>query len=167
MPFAVTHMLVPLILLDIVRDNILKLKKEKLPNRYILIAGLFGLIPDIDLPFSLIIFGNTIAHRTLTHSIWFPLAFLAAGLIFWFLKNQKLFMIFLMSFLGFTSHIVLDFFLSGTVNLFYPLINFEYGLNLIPQQEAKKVLALSSIDAILLWVWFFKMEFRKRIEDFF
>ena len=168
MPFAVTHILVPMIQLDIFRDNILKLRKEKLPNRYILLAGLFGLIPDVDIPISLIVFGNLSVHRYFTHSLFFPLIFLLASLTFHFLKKQKWFLITLMCFTGIIIHIFLDFFLLGTVHLFYPLSVSEYGLNLIRLDDPERVMVVfASLDAVLLFTWFLRMEFKKRIEDIF
>lgn len=168
MPFAVTHMLVPMILLDIIRDNILKIDKEKLPNKYILLAGLFGLLPDLDIPLSLITIGNFSLHRTFSHSLWIPLFLITFSLVFKLLKNRKWFILFLMGFAGFTSHIVLDFILAGTVYLLYPLSNAAYGLNLLPVTEVTDtIFVFVAMDAILLWSWFFRMELRKRIQDFF
>lgn len=49
MPFAVTHVLVPIILVDFIRDHVLK-KPKLLPNRYVFLAGVAGLVLDTDLP---------------------------------------------------------------------------------------------------------------------
>ena len=54
MPQAVTHILVPIILLSIIRDKIVsKNKKAHFPLHYVLIAGLAGGLPDIDILISL------------------------------------------------------------------------------------------------------------------
>ena len=49
MPLAVTHILVPIILMDLLRDHILK-RNKIITNKNVLLAGLGGLFPDIDLP---------------------------------------------------------------------------------------------------------------------
>ena len=159
MPFVVTHMLVPMILVDVFRDKILKIKKSKLPNRYILIAGLAGLFPDIDL-----LFGKFIAHRTITHSIWLPLAFLFFSSIFYLIKKYGWSKISLMIFIGTGTHIIFDLVTAGSIPLFYPVSNTLFGVNLIP--PGSTVFVYSAMDAVLLWIWFFrKMVFGKRIED--
>ncbi len=168
MPFAVTHMLVPMILLDIIRDNILKLSREKFQNKYILLAGLFGLIPDLDIPLSLITIGNFSLHRTFSHSLWIPLFLITFSLVFWLLKKHRWSLIFLMGFVGFASHILLDFITGGDIYLLSPIINVPYGLNLFPVTEiTDAVFVFVALDAILLWTWFFKIELKKRIQDFF
>jgi hypothetical protein len=80
MPFAVTHILTPMILLDFLRDNVFKIKKQLLSNNYILLAGLSGLLPDIDMLSPL--FGLPNLHGAITHSILFPLVFFTLFLIF-------------------------------------------------------------------------------------
>ncbi len=49
MPQAVTHVLIALIIGSFVRDFYIKKKdKKKFPLHYILILGVAGLLPDID-----------------------------------------------------------------------------------------------------------------------
>jgi len=158
MPFVVTHMLLPMILIDIFRDNILKIKKSKLPNKYILIAGLAGLLPDVDL-----FFGNFIAHRTITHTIWLPLAFLLFSSIFYLIKKYDWSKISLMIFIGMGTHIILDLVTAGSIPLFYPVSNTLFAVNLISPGSATFV--YSAMDAALLWIWFFRKFSGKRIED--
>ena len=52
MPYAVTHVLVAIILAEIIRDYIVK-DKKKFPLHYILIAGIAGLLPDVDVVFDI------------------------------------------------------------------------------------------------------------------
>lgn len=165
MPYAVTHMLVPMILLDMIRDKILKLRKKDLPNKYILIAGIFGILPDIDVPLSLLALGDLSVHRTFTHTVWVPLFFFVGFSLFYILKNQKWFKIFLMCFVGVSTHIFLDVLLAGSASLFYPLSGTIYGLNVFPIN--KMYLLYASMDALLLFFWFARMGLRKRISDFF
>ena len=86
MPYAVTHILVPIVLLSLFRDFYLKKNtKKKFPLHYVLITGLGGVLPDIDLIFStflnLIGIHNWNIHRTFTHSLFFSLFFFMLFLI--------------------------------------------------------------------------------------
>jgi membrane-bound metal-dependent hydrolase YbcI (DUF457 family) len=165
MPFAVTHVLVPMILVDLVRDHLFAKKKKLLPNKYILLAGLAGLLPDIDVPISYLYQGNLELHRTLTHTIWFPLAFLCLSLLFYFWKKKDMYKIFLMFFVGFSIHIILDAYIFGTVSLFFPLNETVYGLNIFPIE--KMYLFYSSLDAILLFLWLIHEELEHKISSYF
>ena len=78
MPLAVTHILVPAVLADIYRDHF---AKKIFSLHYIYVAGLAGLLPDIDILFFYIfnLFKDVAIrdfHRTYTHAIYFPLIFL-------------------------------------------------------------------------------------------
>src|SRR3989344_8773075 len=86
MPYAVTHILIPILLVSILRDFYLKRKDKKhFPLHYALIAGLGGVLPDIDIIISIILnfagISNWDIHRTFTHSLLFPLVFFALFLI--------------------------------------------------------------------------------------
>lgn len=163
MPYAVTHMLIPMILLDILRDNILKIKRKKLPNKYILIAGIAGLLPDVDIPLSLV-FGSSFAvHRTITHTVWLPLTFLLFSSLFYFFKKPEWSKVLLIAAMGVTIHIILDSTISGSVALFYPLNKSPVGLSLIPLRDAP--LFYSSLDAVLLFLYFLRISLRKKVQD--
>jgi membrane-bound metal-dependent hydrolase YbcI (DUF457 family) len=166
MPFAVTHVLIPMILVDLVRDHLFKKEKRFFPNTFVFVAGLAGLLPDIDVPLSYLLFGNMEAHRTITHSIWLPIAFFCLFLFFYFIKRKPFFYkFFLMCFVGFSIHIILDFYIFGTVSLFFPLTEEVYGLNIFPIE--KMYLVYSSIDAIILFLWLIHEELEHKISDFF
>ncbi len=163
MPFAVTHMLIPMILLDFLRDNVLKIRRNKLTNKYILIAGIAGLIPDVDIPLSLV-FGSTfVTHRAITHTVWLPLTFLLFSSVFYFFKKHQLSLIFLMGLIGTSIHIILDFATAGSIPLLYPLSETPFGLNLIPLNSA--FFSYAALDAVILGLYFIKLSFRKRIPD--
>jgi len=162
MPFAVTHILIPIILIDLFRDHFLK-NKSILPNRYILFAGLAGLLPDVDMLFPL--FGMPNLHGTVTHSIIFPIAFFILFLISYSFSKKKMSNIFLMLFIGFSIHILLDFSFSDSVVLFFPLNFNRYGLNLIGSLgEWYNIYA--AIDAILLFFWLIHEELEHKISDY-
>ena len=165
MPYAVTHILVPMILIDTIRDRILKLKKQFLPNKYILLAGLAGLFPDIDIPVSIILFGDVSVHRTFGHSIWIPLAFFIGFVYSYLFKKQKWWKFFLMCFIGVSIHIILDASLSGYVSLFYPFSDTPYGLNLLPSSKASLIFTI--MDAVSLFGWLIYEKLQHHISDFF
>jgi len=163
MPFAVTHILLPIILVDFVRDHIFK-KKFILPDRYILFAGLAGLLPDIDMLYPL--FGMPNLHGTITHSIFFPITFFILFLISYFLKKKSTYKIFLLLFIGFSIHILLDSTFSDSVTLFFPLDFNRYGLKIIGSlSELYNIYA--AMDAILLFVWLIHEELEHKISDYF
>ena len=120
MPQAVTHVIIALIVASFIRDFYISRKqKKKFPLHYVLIAGVAGLMPDLDVIayWVLYFFGFTLeeVHRTFTHTLFLPVLFL---LLFWVtlsLKNKQLgkhhltiHMIFLMLALGSFIHLVLD-----------------------------------------------------------
>ncbi|MEK6892743.1 MAG: metal-dependent hydrolase, partial [Nanoarchaeota archaeon] len=80
MPQAVTHVLASAIAASVIRDKNKK-DKKKFPLHYVLISGLAGLLPDLDVIafWVLYFFGFTIdeVHRSFTHTIFIPLIFLA------------------------------------------------------------------------------------------
>ena len=174
MPQAVTHIIIPLVLVDIYRDYIVK---KKFNIRYVLIAGLSGLLPDIDIAFAWILrlFSNisiTELHRTITHSVWFPLFFLVLFFLtknysIKFIKKQKLKLnyVFLAIAFGTFIHIILDLTFSGYVSIFYPLSNFSIGLNIVPLGFFEGTF-FAGLDAILITIWLIHEELKHRISDY-
>jgi len=84
MPHAVTHVLLAIIIADIIRDYIVR-DNKKFPLHYILIAGIAGLIPDIDVIaywFLNLSFGTPLEaiHRVYTHTFIIPVIILIAGI---------------------------------------------------------------------------------------
>jgi membrane-bound metal-dependent hydrolase YbcI (DUF457 family) len=161
MPLAVTHILIPVILVDTLRDRIIK-KKNILSNKFVLLAGLAGLLPDIDLPISLIL--GVDLHRTITHSIIIPLTFLFLFLVF--LKKEKYSKIFLMFFIGFSFHILLDL-IFGEVYILFPFSFEGYYLNLTHFSNLLMQELYTMIDAILLFFWLIHEELEHKISDYF
>ncbi len=183
MPLAVTHILVPILLVFIFRDYYLKKKDKKhFPLHYVLIAGLGGVLPDIDIILSIILnlFGvqDWNIHRTFTHSLFFPLILV---LFFFLLKlvhkkakicnltrhKLELSKIFLVLAIGISIHIFLDSIFGGPAFFFYPLLLNNYGVNLVsylskPLQE----LFFPTLDGILLVVWLVYLELKHKISDF-
>jgi membrane-bound metal-dependent hydrolase YbcI (DUF457 family) len=177
MPQAVTHFLIPVILLEIFRELFFKNKKS-FPVHYVFIGGLAGLLPDLDVAayYLLSFFGFTIqeVHRTFSHTLFVPLIFILLGLIFYKFKNKelgehhlKLSNIFFVIAFGTLIHLLLDATVSGVVMPFYPFLNFTVGLNLIsllPEQWQYTI--LPTMDAIFLILWMIYLEAKHKISKF-
>jgi len=179
MPQAVTHFLIPAILTALFRGYYLSKKsKRTFPLHYILIAGLAGLLPDLDIAiFYILSFsGYTIEtlHRTFTHNIFFPLGFLLIGFIVIGTRNKelgkhklKLSTIFFIIAFGITTHLILDATLAGTIQPFYPINTTTLSLNLLdnlPQQFQDTIIPV--IDAVLLVFWMIYIEVKHKISDY-
>lgn len=180
MPYATTHILVAVILIELFRDFLIK-DNKKFPRYYILFAALGGIIPDFDVGafYILNFFGFTLAevHRTIFHTIFIPLVlFVIGGVFLYFNWNNKkiskhhvkLSWVFFILGFGALLHLLLDMTFSGSIPLFYPIFNLGLGLNLISYAPEKlKSLILPTLDAILLVFWIFWMEFKLKINNYF
>lgn len=168
MPFAVTHILLTIILVDLYRDYITKHKKY-FTLHTVFIAGIAGLLPDIDIPLNWILnfFGANIVHGTITHTPIFGLVFLIPGFVLWRHKKHKEAVYFFAICFGIFLHIFLDYFFSsdyrGGIIFFYPFSNVTYGLNLLQNISLD---LFAAIDAIILLLWLWHEEIRHKISDF-
>ncbi|MDD5700310.1 MAG: metal-dependent hydrolase [Candidatus Nanoarchaeia archaeon] len=172
MPQAVTHILIPIILVSIIRDFLVK-NKRKFPLHYVLIAGLGGILPDLDY-ITYLLNIQTETHRTLSHTIFVPIIFFILFLVFHSIKIKelgkhklKLSIIFLMLSIGALTHIILDAFVQGSIIPFYPFSSVSIGFNLINYLPEKlQRIASPSIDAIFLIIWITYLELKHKISDF-
>jgi membrane-bound metal-dependent hydrolase YbcI (DUF457 family) len=183
MPYAVTHILIPITLTAIFRDFFLsKEKKKKFPLHYVLLAGLGGALPDIDILFSFILnfLGFTVwdIHRTFTHSLSFAAIFFFLFLVLLPVKstaricnltrhNLKLNLIFLMIGIGILTHLLLDASFGELAYFFYPFSTIPYGTNILSSlnPEIQRDFMLM-FDGILLVVWIVYLEVKHKISDF-
>ncbi|MBD3355042.1 hypothetical protein GF361_03585 [Candidatus Woesearchaeota archaeon] len=178
MPQAAAHILIPLILMSLFRDFYIKKYKKNFPLTYVLIAGIAGIIPDLDVAAFWILhfFGFTMeqVHRTFAHTIFVPLVFFAFFII---LKNAnlsvlanhklKLNLVFLMLAIGSFIHLVLDATLAGSIIPLYPFSNLSIGINLFGYlPEALMKIAAPSLDAGLLIIWLIYLKATGKISDF-
>lgn len=168
MPNAVTHILIPIILVDLIRDYKLK-DKNYLTTNHLLIAGIAGMLPDIDVAFGLLLtFINDsspmIFHRLITHSLIIPALLLIATIVAHYMKRHDTYKVTLMITIGYTIHLILDFLLIGTLMPFYPFSTIEIGLNITTGQTAG-VLMLA-LDTIILLAWLIHEQLRHRIIDY-
>ena len=176
MPLAVTHILVPIILIELFRDFVIK-KKGVITNKHVLLAGLAGLFPDVDIPIGYFLLGGVNIHRLYSHNIWIPILFLSIAMYFHFVKKNKISMYFVMIAFGFTVHIALDAALGGYIRPFFPFSNYKFGLDLIPRivgafapsltHKDFMTLVMSSLDAALLFSWLIYLQLTKKIKDYF
>ena len=95
MPQAVLHILAPLVIMSLFKDIYEGKKKKRFFSlHYVLIAGLAGLLPDLDIVVFWVLhfFGFTldVIHRTFTHNIFIPLAFLLMFFIFQNVRMKEL-----------------------------------------------------------------------------
>ena len=176
MPQAVTHFLIPVILLELFRDFFIKNKKT-FPIHYVFIGGLAGLLLDLDIAayYILSFFGFTIQeiHRTFSHNLFFPLIFVILAFVFYNFKSKglgkhhlKLRNIFFVIAFGISIHLLLDAIISGVIMPLYPLSTYTIGLNLISLLPALwQNTILPTMDAILLILWMIYIEVRHRISE--
>lgn len=165
MALAVTHVILTIILVDLYRDYITKHKKF-FTLHTIFIAGVAGLLPDIDIPLNWLfkIFGVSFQHGGITHTPLFGLIFLIPGFYFWYRKNHKVAVYFFVITFGVLFHISLDLlFNEGSYMLLYPLstklfqlVNFSFEI----------IRYRSAIDAIILLAWLYHEEVKHKISDF-
>ena len=170
MPFAVTHVLFPIIVLELLKKRSRKIKKNLSPH-LLLAAGIFGLLPDIDVILEIIFYAlyGTLwgVHRAVTHSLLIPL--ILFFLAFLFLKNKKIFTLFLVGAFGWATHILLDFLLVGEVALFFPLLPGSWGLSLLvgpSVSEQAAIYLLSGLDAVVFLAWIWHEEKYRKLRDF-
>lgn len=172
MPLAVTHVLLTIILVDLYRDYVTKHKKY-FTLHTVFLAGLGGLLPDLDVPlnwmFSFIGYQTPLLqHGGITHTLFFGLLFLIPALILYARKKHVISIYFLVISFGIFFHIFLDWFLGGGgaagIMLLWPISIEGYALNLlrnIPLSHANMAL-----DAIILLLWLYHEETKHKIRDF-
>jgi len=168
MPFAVTHVLLPIIAVDLYRDYFAKHKKY-FTLHTVLIAGFAGLLPDIDIPLNKILnlIGADLLHRTITHTLLFALIFLIPAFILWKNKKHKISMYFFVTSFGIMIHLLLDFAFTtdyGTgIMFFYPLSIATFELNLLQNVSTG---FFAAMDAIILLLWLWHEEAKHKISSF-
>ena len=174
MPYAVTHVILTIVAADIYRDYF---AKKKFPMAYVFIAGIAGLIPDMDVPIGWVVnffLGTSYNfHRLYTHSLFYSILFFITGLVFLFLRKDKckilkwnvngtmlMLFFFALSF-GWLMHIGLDCALAadGYLNL-VPSIPLKF----CPHPFSNE--ALLGIDAIILVLWLFHEQWKHEIKDY-
>lgn len=166
MAYAVTHILIVIIILDLLRHYVFG--KKKFPRYLVVIGGIAGLMPDIDIPIGWLLSfltGTEIGlHRLFTHSILLALLLFFVGIIRQYQDDQKGANIFYTIALGWLIHILLDCAYGGEPMraFFWPYLGtatFCPRWDLYPWAE--------SIDAILLVLWLVHEEVNNYVKDYF
>ena len=175
MPYAVTHVILTIVIADIYRDYI---AKKRFPMIYVFIAGVAGLMPDLDVPagwiFNFIFKTNYNFHRIYTHSLFYAIAFFFTAMLFLFSRKEKykilkwnvpkhaFAMFFLAMAFGWLMHIALDCSLAadGYLNL-APAVPLKFCPHPFSNQ------ALAGFDAIILVLWLIHEQWRHKIKDYF
>lgn len=173
MPLAVTHVLLTIIVVDLYRDYVTNHKKY-FSMHTLFIAGIFSLMPDIDIPlnflFTMLGFQPPLllTHRGITHTLLFALIFLIPAIYFWIKDKHKTSTYFFVASFAIMFHLFLDILFGGGTYggllLFYPLSMQPFGINIIPPQKLIDVFA--AIDAIILLIWLWHEEVKHKISDF-
>ena len=132
MPYAVAHVILTIVIADIYRDYF---AKKKFPMFYVFIAGIAGLLPDMDIPIggviNYILTTSYSFHRIYTHSLVYSIVFLLVAFLFsiikkenykvlkWNLTKYAIVMFFIAMSFGWFMHIFLDCALAadGYLNL--------------------------------------------------
>ncbi|MAE49913.1 hypothetical protein CMI48_03730 [Candidatus Pacearchaeota archaeon] len=179
MPQAVTHILLPILLVSFWRDYYLRKRdRSQFPLHYVLIAGLGGVLPDVDFAAFWLAkaagITNYALHRSYTHYLIIPIILFLG---FFALKNinhpslgrhkLRLNIICLMLALGYTIHILLDAYLMGPIQLLLPLITIEIGSPLLQSWLGEAAgLFTATLDGALLVIWITYLEWKHKISNF-
>lgn len=173
MPLAVTHFIVTVAILTLLRDYFSK--KHYFPIHYVFLGGLAGLLPDIDIAVFWILSFFGYSFIEFSHNLIFLFSFLVLSFA---TKNLKSFnfrnakihyhKFFLVVFFAVLIHLILDASIDGTVNLFYPFTTLEIGYNIIDLfPKNLQGLFFPTLDAILLILWISYLEWKHKISSFF
>ncbi len=166
MALAVTHIILTIVILDLFRHYVFG--RKKFPRYLLVVGGVAGLLPDIDVPLSwLLSFLSGTAvdiHRVFSHSIFFVFLFLLLAVVFqYYQKNMKWAKIFYVIAVGWALHLVLDCFYGGSwSSILWPL---SFFLSFCPAWDFHPY--ASGIDAIILVLWLVHEEVHSYIKDYF
>ncbi|MFH0889570.1 MAG: metal-dependent hydrolase [Candidatus Aenigmatarchaeota archaeon] len=174
MPNSVTHVLLTVILADLYRDYVTKHRKYFTLNT-IFVAGIAGLLPDIDIPLSWLfnIFFSTSAslllqHGGLTHTPFFGLIFLIPAIFLLNRKKHKESAYFFVISFGVLFHIFLDYLLGGGnlagIMFFWPISAVQFKIHLLSGFGISDF--PQALDALILLAWLYHEEIKHKIKDF-
>lgn len=173
MPLAVTHVLLTTILVDLYRDYVTK-HKRLFTLWTLFVAGVAGLLPDIDIPVRFVLSNLGVAvpdilhHGGLTHTPFFGLMFLIPALVLWSMKKHKLSVMFFVVTFGVLFHTVLDYAIGGGdeagLMLLYPLSEDRIRMGVLLGDEF--FASVTAMDALILLAWLFHEERKHKIRDF-
>ncbi len=165
MAYAVTHVLVPIIILDVLRHYVFGLKK--FPRYLIVVGGIAGLLPDIDIILGWIynwfIPANVDVHGMFSHSLFFPIVFIFIAIYFEYIHNTKWRNILYVTAFGWFMHILLDWLYGEYKAIFWPFLTADPTL--FPSWNLW--IYSAHIDAIILVLWLVHEELHGYVKDYF
>lgn len=165
MALAVTHIILTIVLLDIFRHYVFGV--HKFPRHLLVIGGIAGLLPDIDLVFTWVynfFMGTQIdLHGAFTHSLIFPVILLGIAVFLHYQKQIKWAQIFYVIAAGWFLHLFLDCMFGGYKTFFWPFFS-GFG-SFCPQWGIDSYAA--GIDAVILVLWLVHEEVHKKVKDYF
>lgn len=169
MAYIITHFFTSVFLATLFKKQFSEIKNY-ISIKELFIIGLFGVLPDIDVvPFMLdsyFNFGWPNIHRIITHNLTVAAVIFLIGLVLYF-KSKKIGLIFMLGGIGWSSHLFLDWLLSGTIMPFYPFSSFETGIELIPSTNLRLgTYVLGAIDAVVFLTWGWFAIIKGKLKDF-
>jgi len=174
MPLAATHILTAIICADLYRDYVTN-HKHLFTLHTIMLAGFFGLLPDIDIGIRMIATYFSwdvpwlLTHGGITHTPFFGLLFLIPAFILWKLDKKKVAVVFFVACVSILVHIFLDWFIGGGAHtgqmLLFPFSLAGYKFHLFSMIGIPHL--FEALDAIILLAWLWHEEVRHKISNFF
>ena len=163
MALAVTHIIVTIVILDLFRHYFFT--KKKFPRYLLVIGGIAGLLPDIDIPitwlYRIIMNTTDTLHGAFTHSIAFPIILVTIGFVLYQQDNIKWSKIMYVVAAGWFFHLILDCLYGGYTTFLWPQ---QIATTFCPEWGVQKHAA--DIDAIILLAWLVHEEIHKKIKDY-
>jgi len=160
-------------MVDLYRDYFTKHKKY-FSMHTLFIAGIAGLLPDIDIPVKMLyeLFNERVPtllqHGMITHTLLLPLTFLVPAFILWKQEKHKVAIAFFVIAFGAFFHLFLDWFIGGGayegVMWLFPFSTTTFKLHIL------KGLGISdwpmALDAVILLGWLWHEDFKHKIRDY-
>ncbi len=165
MPYAVTHVLVAIVIFDLLRHYVFG--KDKFPRYLVVLGGIAGLAPDLDIPlgwlYSFLTGIDINIHGLFTHSFFFVGLFLLVGLIRRYQNDGTTARVMYVIAAGWLIHIILDWAFGEYKAIFWPFLLTDPTL--FPTWNLWQY--GPEIDAILLVAWLIHEEVQGMIKDYF
>ena len=174
MAYAVAHVIIPMVIIDLYRDYI---AKKKFPTWLVLFGGIAGLVPDSDIPLGWLlslIEGHPVnEHRLITHSVIFVVFFLLCAALCYMQRHKQVRLwgqeipyeygaiFFTIVAFGWFTHLMLDCFLAAD-----GLLSWFPGVSLGFCTHSFSNDVLLGIDAIILILWLIHEQWSHKIKDY-
>jgi len=159
MSAPITHFLIPVFILGVLR-HFFPAIKAKINSKHVLLAGFFGLVPDLDL---LIVWllnflrGESLSdyHRLYFHNLFFVLGIFLILILFCIYKRKRLCLLSGVMLFSVIIHLILDS-TFGRVMWLYPFSLVKYGFNLAGVGNISWLIQVG-LDALIFSIWIMYM----------